>query len=648
MNAPASTRRFETESPSPQSIHDGAQRTGLNGAFRETRVGWLVLAVVWVAAALYTGFHLNQGWLGIDAGIVGQMARRALHGQVPHRDFIDIYTGGLTYLNAFAFRLFGVNFLSLRIPLFLFFLAWVPSVYWIARRFLTPIAAGAITLLAVAWSLPNYPEAMSSWYNLFFTTWGVLALFRYTETERRRWLWIAGLCGGLSFLCKVTGLYFVAAALLFFVFREIPLPGESSSAKDRSSLLYRLFATAGLLLFLAAVIGEIAHRPDVAEFSTFVFPVACLVAYLTWEIWRTPSKANAARFRRLFSPALPFLGGVLAPAAALMLWYGSQGAFARWVEDVFVRSMLRTQWTAFDPISPVGIFGLLPLLLIAGMACDPNHSSVRLVRYGSPLLLAGLLLAAWKWEKIYYLVGFSIPLLIPLIALAAPFVLRHRSLLPRRTRAKMFLLVATTVVWALVQFPRSTIGDFWYVAPFAALSLAALFSTRKRVDRLALAWLLAFGLALALWLHPLGYTVLRLGSWGEPLHLRPIALKRAGGVQVPAEVAAQYEELVRLIRQHSRSRYIYCGPDCPQVYFLSGFHNPTICDIDPFLRPDFFNPLERERHVLEALEDHHVNVIVLRVERPFDSGPLPPGLLALLEQRFPHSDRVRHYEVRWK
>ena len=59
---------------------------------------------------------------------------------------------------------------------------------------------------------------MPSWYNLFLATFGVVALLRFVDTERRRWLFVAGLMGGLSVLIKVIGLYFVGAAMLFVVF----------------------------------------------------------------------------------------------------------------------------------------------------------------------------------------------------------------------------------------------------------------------------------------------------------------------------------------------------------------------------------------------------------------------------------------------
>src|SRR5206468_779695 len=148
-------------------------------------------------------------------GGLAHMAERVLAGELPHRDFDEIYTGGLSFLYAVAFKILGVKLISIRIVLYLFFLAFVPALYSIALRFASPLIAGAVTLLGVVWSVPNYFAGLPSWYNLFFATFGTLALIRHIETEQRMWLFIAGVCGGLSFLVKQSGLYYIAAIFLF-------------------------------------------------------------------------------------------------------------------------------------------------------------------------------------------------------------------------------------------------------------------------------------------------------------------------------------------------------------------------------------------------------------------------------------------------
>ena len=68
----------------------------VKGAFHETRYGWLVLALVWLAGVAYMAACLKLSFWPLDGGAFGAMAARVLHGQVPHRDYGEIYTGGLT------------------------------------------------------------------------------------------------------------------------------------------------------------------------------------------------------------------------------------------------------------------------------------------------------------------------------------------------------------------------------------------------------------------------------------------------------------------------------------------------------------------------------------------------------------------------
>jgi hypothetical protein len=102
-----------------------------------------VFATVLLLSALYAGKGLKRGWFPWDEGILAQSAEAVLHGELPHRDYLEIYTGGLSYLNAAAFRLFGTNLASMRYMLFLFFLLWVPAFYYAVLRFVSMSVAGA-------------------------------------------------------------------------------------------------------------------------------------------------------------------------------------------------------------------------------------------------------------------------------------------------------------------------------------------------------------------------------------------------------------------------------------------------------------------------------------------------------------------------
>ena len=123
-----------TAVPIPRATRGEPAHIDQPRARRSPHTRTVVLLLVAISAA-YVGWHLFRGWIPHDDGALGQSAERLLNGELPHRDFDDIYTGGLSYLNAAAFELFGTSFASLRLPLYAAFLIWVPALYYIASRF---------------------------------------------------------------------------------------------------------------------------------------------------------------------------------------------------------------------------------------------------------------------------------------------------------------------------------------------------------------------------------------------------------------------------------------------------------------------------------------------------------------------------------
>jgi len=106
--------------------------------------------------------------------------------------------------------------------------------------------------------------------------------------------------------------------------------------------------------------------------------------------------------------------------------------------------------------------------------------------------------------------------------------------------------------------------------------------------------------------------------------------------------AKENTDLVNLVDQHARGKYIYATPDCPQVYFLSGFRNPTRTLFD-FLdeQPG------RTQRILAAIHARNVNLVVINLAPDF-SGPVPQDLREVLEREFPEQALTPNYEVRWK
>src|SRR5688500_594934 len=152
----------------------------------------------WAVAALagsfaYAALTIDRGWIPHDEGTLAQSAVRVLTGELPHRDFSYMYTGGLARWHTLALTLFGIDLLALRILLLLAFAAFLIVFFSVARRFASSRAAAAIVVLAAVWSLPNYPAAMPTWYNLFLAVTALWCLLRFLEEPRQSWLFAAGL-----------------------------------------------------------------------------------------------------------------------------------------------------------------------------------------------------------------------------------------------------------------------------------------------------------------------------------------------------------------------------------------------------------------------------------------------------------------------
>ena len=206
----------------------------LRGSLRARRRGRFRPSVS-SPGAVFVASQLNHGWVPWDDGTLAQSAQRVLLGELPHRDFAELYTGGLSFLNAGVLWLTGGNLFWLRVPMFLLFLAYLPCVYLIARRFASPAVATLAALFAVAWGPPVYPAAMPSWYTLYLAVIGAYFLVRHHESGGRGWLFAAGVAGGLSICCKITGVWYVLAVAVYLVYRAQDRDAAIGARRERSA-----------------------------------------------------------------------------------------------------------------------------------------------------------------------------------------------------------------------------------------------------------------------------------------------------------------------------------------------------------------------------------------------------------------------------
>ena len=631
----------------PSAHHTpAAERVPSVQAKRTTRAvdsRMILLAVVAISAA-YVGATLWRGWVPYDDGALAQSAERLMMGELPHRDFDEIYTGGLAWLNAGAFLVFGKSLWSIRIALLAVFLAWVPSVYYIGSRFVRPVAAGAVTLLAVVWSLPNYTAAMPSWYNLFFATFGAAALIRHVEDGRRRWLVGAGVAGGLSFLAKLVGLFYVAGVLLFLVYRAHALSREAAGRDAPRSPAYSAFVTAGLALFVAALVVLVRHQFAAPELAQFVLPGATLAILLVRNEWIQPAGESGARFVALGRLLAPFLVGVALPIALFLLPYVMSGSVGAFATGVFVLPMKRfgvAEW-ALPPLTTM--LACVPLMLLAVLATALQGRAARWFGGAVVVGLAVLFVVTGRNDPAYRTVWYSVRMLLPGLVVAGAIVCARQrvpSAEDRLRRDRTMVLLCVAAVCTLIQYPYSVPIYFCYVAPLVALVALALWSHLRAQGIVVPAAIILFLTAFAV-IRVNDSTLYTMGVSYQPYGpTLPLALER-GGLEVPARDAVVYRRVAALVAQHAKGGYLWASPDCPELYFLTGLKNPTRTLFD------FFDePAGRTRRVLDALDRHQVSVVVLNARASF-SQTVPDDLVAEIEGRYPFGMNVGQFQVRWQ
>jgi hypothetical protein len=606
---------------------------------------WLMLLIVWALSVTYMARDLKRGWIPHDEGAFAQSAERVLNGELPHRDFDEIYTGALTFANALAFRLFGVNLGSLRILLFVLFVAWVPALFYIASRFVSPYASAGLTLIAVAWSVPNYSAAVPSWYNLFFAVFGTAALLRYIETRTRRWLFLAGLCAGLSIIVKIIGLYYVAAAILFFVFREQFVDLSRNYAPRNRARLYPVSVLIGTVVLAFLLAGMLRRGPGSNGLLNFLVPAYALMAVLATREFNAIPMGDKDRFSTFFKMLLPFAAGTAVPVLIFLIPFLRSGAVAALLHGIFIMPSKRF---GFATVASPGMAQMMKPALIALVLTLAYRARKRiriLCGVGLGLYLGFLLQVSADDNYVYRAGWFSAAAAVPLVVVAAAVYLgvpRFARRLDPERQQQLMLLTSVLAMTSLVQFPFSAPIYFCYAAPVLVLAAGALLALIPRPPRLALGVTLVFFLLFAVYRVTPGFVYNMGFTTARDMQIEPLKLPRGGNLRIFPIQAAEYDELIPFIQAHASGEFIYAGPDCPEIYFLTGLKNPTRT-----LGDSFDEPQGRTERILQTIESHHIAVLAFNGIPEF-AGKINGELEQALQSRFPQSKQIGNFQVRWR
>ncbi len=610
---------------------------------QELRKHWPLLLLLVVLVPYLIGIS-DRGWIPHDEGLLAQSAERVLQGQWPHADFDDPYTGGLAFYHAMLFKLFGINLYSLRLGLLGFSVAGAVAIYFILGRLTAPWLSALLTALAMAWSTPNYFAGLPSWYNLFLALFCTVALMRFFDTSRGKWLFVAGLFCGLSFLVKSTGIFSACAAILAIVFHEQETAERGRGGELKGKINWILFAILvcfALLGFSTAILLFIQNRPTPMDFFHFVMPVAAGCLFLMWNEWRLGPSEGLNRFRRLLAWESIFISGVVLPVGAFLIPYIYSNQLVSFIEGVFVLPQKRISWSSYPLPEWKSVLWSLPVaiwIFIPGMVrkrWDPWWLAIPVFALSLGLIVFG------SWDGVYARIWDSTRPLVPLSVLAGCLLLARRSSLDESLskRSLLFSLLISCALLSLLQFPYAFAIYFCYVAPMFITACCALSLLSKGSPR----WILLgcavmyFGFAVV-WLHR-GH-IRRIGVQFVPYdNVASLSIPRFGLKTTQAQ-ADLYQQVIEEIQKHSRDGdTIYATADCPEIYFLAARRNPTRSFYD-FFEYDFDGPPQaRVRRILKLLDEANVEVVVIHWTPEF-SGTPSDLLVDTLAERFP---QVRHF-----
>jgi Dolichyl-phosphate-mannose-protein mannosyltransferase len=610
--------------------------------------------LLWGAVLAYLLTFLDRGWLPPEEGTLAQAAERVLRGELPHRDFDGMYSGGLEIFHALVFKLVGTRLLSLRIAVFAVFLPTIPLMYRMGRTLAGSVATTIGVLLAIAWGLPNYTSAMPSWYNLFFAFYATAALFEFMEKGQRRWLFAAGLAVGLSIAVKSVGLYLLAAVFLTLIVHEQRLAlsdddgaggGAGPAGSGRG---FSWFILGGLGLFALFALWVFAGPSGPSGYYQFVLPPLALAAYAAaWELDGRSRGPSGPRARRFFGWMLPLGLGVALPMLALLSPYLLSGDLADLWTGWIARPLHRLDVLVRDPPSLATLWTLIPLGI--AVLVGAWHSRGRGRTVAVAILSGGFGVLLWfgSVQPVFRAVWsamLGVGPLVTLVGLLSLWLARNAEVsIAQSLRAeRVFAVVAVAGLVSLVQFPTSAPFYFFYAAPMIAMSGFATVCTWPVQRRLGAGAVAIFFILFAgRWIHT-GYVYQMADRYAAHPELLPLGLDRAG-LRVAESEAQEFHELIQKVRERANGEYIYATPDSPVVYFLAGKRNPTRTFYDLMDPPE-----GRVARIVEALDQHNINVVVI------NAGPLPISdppsstLTSELVARYPYQEQVGRFIIMWR
>lgn len=505
----------------PQLAHPIARLTG--GGYATLIFFAVFLVAMAVGLAILLHFY-DRFWWAPDEGAYAHVAERMLQGEGQNGSLQDLHMGYVHFANALAFKLFGIDLVSLRYPLVLTTLLQSAVVFGLlAGRGMLVAFVAALAMSSL--SFVQFLNPTAHWYALFLCV--VIVAFLSAEGRERfgRLELLGFLLISLFLFCQLSGVFAAMGLMTFLLLQEQRHPGRQHTLLARGLALVMM---ACLALYLRASV-------DLAAGLLFGAAPLILLGY---------AAATTQLTNRLLAQQLLRLGlGGLLALLPLLAYHLAQGSLLRWWDD-----------TVFAAISLAG-FNLVDA---------PSYAALSM--QGLEQILSG-------GGKVALLNGFFW-FLLPLLPACLGLVML-RALLSGAPEGRAALpLVAC--FYSLVSMHHQIPFSLFYATALTIAALLFLGATARKIYCVGLVCAVIV-LSLVGLSYQAGQPLTR--SWDQTVAGKTSGIMTASGLPrvsltIAVEDAVHYSYLLQVIEtETSVADSILALPVNPELYFLGRRRN---------------------------------------------------------------------------
>ena len=281
-----------------------------------------------ITAAILIYFH-DRFWWPPDDGAYGYIAERILAGDVLNRDVQDIHMGHVSFLNALAFKLFGHQLVSLRLPLVAAGMVQACIIFMLFRpRGMMLAMTAAISLTAL--SFVQFLNPTAHWYSLFLIILIIACLTGISRDNRWRLFVVGFLLITLLLFRQLSGVI-AGIGVMAFLLYEAPRGATG---------LNSVFARALMTIMFMGLAGYLLAKADLP--AILLFGVGPLLILALGCFKATVDNRYIARQL----PAL--IAGGLVAALPLVAYHIHHGSLGIWYSDTVVSALTLTDFAFID------------------------------------------------------------------------------------------------------------------------------------------------------------------------------------------------------------------------------------------------------------------------------------------------------------